>query len=128
MKKGFTMIETVFALMITSFGILLFSLIIQAAMKQTLLLHSGDDERSIHQMRMLFVLSKDYEIYGDMLYFHYQDKDMNFHFDKDKLILEDGYQVFFNDLQAASFTKEDHCYYFHYLRNNEKRKRVIGCE
>lgn len=128
MNKGFTLIETILSLIVVSTCVVLLSMILQVALKRDYVLHSADDEKNIHQLRLLFVLSKDYEIYGDMLYFRYLDKDMNFYFKDRKLILEEGYQVFFNDLDAVDFKQKNGCYYIEYTRKKEIRKRVIGCE
>lgn len=128
MSKGFTLIETLLSLLIVSFCSILFSLFLQIATKNDYNIYVGDDERSIHQMRLLFALSKNYEISNNMLYLRYLDKDMNFNFDGKRLILEDGYQVYFMELTSASFMKENDCYYFNYQRNKQTYRRVIGCE
>lgn len=128
MNKGYTLIEVVFSLMITSICILLLSSLLSIIVKRDFTLYNGDDEKNIHQMRLIFVLGKDYQIIDDMLYFRYLNKDMNYSLSNQKLILEDGYQVFFNDIDNASFQKEDDCYYFSYQRNKQSKERVIGCE
>lgn len=128
MSKGFTMIEVIISLMITTICITLLSMMLKTIVSRDFLLYTADDESSIHQMRLLFVLSKDFEIHDDMLSFHYLDKDMQFNFSNNKLILEEGYQIFFMDLDSASFHKSNHCYYFRYCRNKKNKERVIGCE
>lgn len=128
MSKGFTLVETLLSLLIVSFCSILFSMLLQIVIKNDYDIYVGDDERSIHQIRLLFALGKNYEISNDMLYFRYTDKDMNFHFDGEKLILEEGYQVYFMQLTSAAFTLENNCYYFYYQRNKQEYKRVIGCE
>lgn len=128
MNKAFTMIEVIISLMITSICIVLLSMILKIVVSRDYSLYTADDESSIHQMRLLFVLSKDYQINDEMLYFRYLNKDMYFNFTNRKLILEDGYQVFFDKVDNAYFVLKDHCYYFHYQRGNQKKDRVIGCE
>lgn len=128
MNKGFTMIEVIISLMITSICVLLLSMMLKIVVNRDYSLYTADDESSIHQMRLLFVLSKDYQINDDMLYFRYLSKDMHFNFTNRKLILEDGYQVFFNHLDNAYFSVRNHCYYFNYQRGNQIKDRVIGCE
>lgn len=128
MNKGFTMIEVIFSLMITSICILLLSAILKIVVSRNYYLYTADDESSIHQMRLLFVLGKDYQLNDEMLYFRYLNKDMHFSFTNRKLILGDGYQVFFDDIDNAWFITKDHCYYFNYQRGNQRKDRVIGCE
>lgn len=128
MNKGFTMIEIIISLMISSICILLLSMLLKIVVGYDYSLYIADDESSIHQMRLLFVLSKDYEINNNMLHFRYLSKDMHFNLTNGKLILEDGYQVFFDHLVNAYFDVDNQCYYFRYQRGNQRKDRVIGCE
>ncbi|NBK99682.1 MAG: type II secretion system protein [Erysipelotrichia bacterium] len=128
MNKGYTLIETLISLLIVSICTLLLSSLLSIILKYEYVLHTGDDEKSIQQMRILYALSKEHEINGDMLYFTYRYQRMNYTFHNHKLILEDGYQLFLSDLDTAYFTNEKNCFYIHYKRKDKVRKRVIGCE
>lgn len=78
-------------------------------------------------MQLLYMLSSNHEIYGDMLYFQYGYDEMYFELMDDTLVLKDGYQVFLNDVKNARFYNKKGCTYIEYERDKTYEK-IIGCK
>lgn len=127
-KKGFTLIEMLLALLICSVCTLLYSTFAYNMKGNDYPLYTSDDEIHIHQMRMLFALSKEIQLEGDMLAIHYLQKDLYFVFMDNKLVLQEGYQVFLMDVDDVYFKRRKGCYHLIYKRENKTYERVIGCE
>lgn len=126
---AFTLLEAILAMMICTFCVILLGILIAMMVSIRWQPYLVSKESSIHQIRMLYALSKDQHLEGDMLAFHYLQRDFVFCFDEDKLILNDGYQVFFSSLQDVFFTSADACHYIHYrFQGEEYEKRIIGCQ
>ena len=126
--KGFTLIDTILAMCIASFCIMLMTTMVQTIAKIEIDDEAIQEKASIHQMRLIYALSKDFYLDGDMLAFTYQEKDFYYSFYEDKLLLNDGYQVFLNDLQEVYFSEKNSCYYLTYTKDMiEYEKVIIGC-
>ncbi len=126
-RNGFTLIEVVLAMMVVSISVLLYTSIVQVMIRSKPALYISEDTTSIHQMRLIYALSKDISLDGDMLQFTYLTNEMYYDLQDDKLVLHEGYQVFFMDLEDAYFTKKGDCIYFRYERKNKVQERIIGC-
>lgn len=128
-NKGFTFVEMTFSLCVTSLSILLLVSGLKILNKYNFESYKSEDYAFIHQMRVLYALSMEPELEGDMLFFKYNNQDMYYENNNGKLILQDGYQVFLNDVEEVYFEKKDNCIYLVYQRESKRVQRsVIGCE
>lgn len=128
MNKGFTLVETILALLVTSFCVIMFSSLIALMKPIHYENHILEDETNLQQIRVIFALSKDFNVDKKNVSLHYLDKDMNFAIKEDKLILQDGYQVFLTHLEEAYFKEEEKCVYLFYRHKKQTKKTILGCE
>lgn len=127
-SKGFTLIEIVLSMYIISISVMFISAILFIVTTQSLKSYVSEDENSIQNLRRTYVLSENVELDGDMLSFRYLMQDMYFQLIDDKLVLREGYQVYFQNLEYGYFTKEQGCVYVTYKHKKEaEKKRIIGC-
>lgn len=128
-NKGFTFVEMIFSLCVTSLSILLLVSGLKILSKYNFQSYKSEDYAFIHQMRVLFALSMEPELEGDMLVFKYNNQDMYYENYNGKLILQEGYQVFLNDVEEVYFEKKGECIYLVYQREEENyQRKIIGCE
>lgn len=126
-ELGFTMIEMLLSLWIVLCSVFLLASTLLILHKNDFKLYQEEDYAFINQMRLLFALSVDIHLEGDTLAFRYKENDMHYEYYENKLILQEGYQVFLNDIKEAYFEKKDSCYYLTY-RRKEKSTYLLGCE
>lgn len=128
-NKGFTLIETILGLLVVSISVLLISGYLQLVSKVDYDFHYGEDEVSVRQLRLIYVLSSSITIDSQQVCFDYMNNELCLYQKDDKLILTPGYQVFIKDLNSISFYHNDNCLYLQYQHKNQmEEKRVIGCE
>lgn len=128
-NKGFTLIETILGLLVVSISVLLISGYLQLVSKIDYDFHYGEDEVSIRQLRLIYVLSSSITIDDQRVCFDYMNNELCLYQKDDKLILTPGYQVFMKDLKSVIFSRYDNCLYLQYHHKNQtEEKRVIGCE
>ncbi|WP_134169222.1 hypothetical protein [Breznakia blatticola] len=121
------MLEALFSLLIVSILLSLLLMYLQGLRRMDTSLYDGEDDISISQLRLIYVLSD--TCYADgSLYLSYYDKDMQVSLQKDRLIMQPGYQVFLQDVDDAYFTQREECIYLVYKhKKQEIKERIIGC-
>lgn len=127
--KGFTLIETIVGLLVVSVSVLLISGYLHLVCNVDYDFHYGEDEVSIRQLRLIYVLSSSVTLDNQHVCFDYMNNELCLYQKEDKLILTHGYQVFMKDLKSITFYNNDSCLYLQYQHINQiEEKRVIGCE
>ena len=126
-QMGFSMLEALFSLLIVSILLSLLLMYLQGLRRMDTSMYDGEDDISISQLRLIYVLSD--ACYADgSLYLSYYDKDMQISLQKDRLIMQPGYQVFLQYVDDAYFTQREECIYLVYKhKNQEVKERIIGC-
>ncbi|WP_277489570.1 MULTISPECIES: hypothetical protein [unclassified Breznakia] len=88
----------------------------------------GEDEVSIRQMRLLYILSSTHQIENNELVITYFGDELRFRKYNDNMILSPGYQVFFQKIDTYDFEEIGDCIYVKYRHIDEKeKKQIIGC-
>lgn len=127
-EKGFTLLECIVSLYVVSMAILLLSGVVLMMKGDTFQSYKSEDENSIFNLRRIYMLSEEQRLDGDMLAFRYLNKEMYFLYQDNKLVLKEGYQVYFREVEAAYFTETGDCIYVVYKHKQKKEeKRIIGC-
>lgn len=127
-RHGFTLIETIFALLVISFAILLFSLYLKFMRQVNIPMYIGEDEVAIRQLRLHYALSSDVYIDDTRLQLQYYGEWIDFHVLQDRLVQSPGYQVYFQDIEWLVFIEEEGCIYVEFKhRKNTQQKAILGC-
>lgn len=128
-NKGFTLIEAIIALLVTSISIVLISSYLQLVSKSNYAFYYGEDEVSIRQLRLIYMLSSSVTSDEKQVCFDYMGDQMCLYVKDQKLILTPGYQVFLKDLKRLEFYQYENCLYVRYQHDKQmEEERVIGCE
>ncbi|MEG2707206.1 MAG: prepilin-type N-terminal cleavage/methylation domain-containing protein [Erysipelotrichaceae bacterium] len=125
-NEGFTLIEMLLALMITSFSILLLSQMLVLLTKIDLNDERAQDLLAIHQLRLLFLEFEEISVEDDQLSFIYHDQDCQLILDHGKVFKTIGHEIFFQKLKGGYFEETNKCVYLHYERKKEV-KTLLGC-
>lgn len=125
--KAFTLIEAIFAVWITMLSIQLLCTSFTLLNKNYSTLYKSEDLSFIYQMQLLFALSTEHKINGDMLYMKKGFDEIYFELYDRTLILKDGYQIFLNDVDEVYFEENDGCIYVCYKRD-KWNKEIVGCK
>lgn len=127
--EGFTLVETIFSMLVVSLSLLFFTAFLQICKRESWELSYKEVDSSIMQLQKLYVLSENTFVENEMWFFELNGEEMNFYEDENKLILEPGYQVFFMNYEELYFYEEAGCLYLH-MKTSEKseQERIVGCE
>lgn len=126
--KGFTYVDTLLGLLVTSVAILLFTAYLQVFVKFDYRMFYGEDRIHLHQLQLMYVLSNKKEVVGGSLHMDYLDEVITIAKREDKVIITPGYQVLYNDIESFRFIKRDRCLYVEYQHYKQKEvKSIVGC-
>ncbi|OCN05017.1 hypothetical protein A4S06_09615 [Erysipelotrichaceae bacterium MTC7] len=126
-KQGFTLLEALVSLLIVSILVSLVLVYLQSFRKMDTRLYEGEDDISISQLRLIYVLSEDVQANGELT-LTYFERESHLQLQKDRLVMQPGYQVFLQDLDDAYFEQREECIYLVYQHKKQKPKeRIIGC-
>lgn len=122
------MIDSIMALYVLGIGLLLLSSCLRIFVNFDYHLYYGDDEVSLRQLRLLYVLSEDVVLSQGNISFDYFGNQMNIAKKEDKVILSPGYQVLYDKIERFVFVEEHSCLYVVYNHVNQKGvKHIVGC-
>lgn len=124
-SKGFTLLESVFALWIVSFCLVLLVSCMQLMRNIELSNLYAQDDMALYKIRLMLALSKDVEEVNDNLDFSYENTNYTMYLYEDKIILIPGYQVLLQDVDNMYIEVSNNVYYLVYERENKITKRFI---
>lgn len=129
-SNGFSMVEMLVAVLLISFSIVLLNGCLKVISKVDPEIHITEDIVSIDQIRLIYALSNERKIIDNMLNLNYFNRKMHFELKKGKILIQPGYQVFFNNIQYGSFKEDDKCIFLEFKRKGEMKSKniVIGCK
>ncbi len=84
------------------------------------------DEAALGQLRRIFLLAYETEVYPDRVEFTYQKRQMRLSEVNGNLILQPGTQIFLTDIDCASFHTEGGLVYVRYSRKDRDYDRVLA--
>ena len=123
-NKGFTLIESIFSLIIISISMSLLIQIYPILNKCVNYELNIDFEIGLKQIQECILLGTDFIFGEDELRFYYMGKDVIIKIDDDRVVRTDGYLIYLENLDDAYFSKKGSCFYLNY----EDKKRFLGCE
>lgn len=127
-NKGFTLLESLFSLLILSLGISLLISIFPCIKKLSSYSLDVEEEIAFYKLRELMLLANDITFSRDQLWFFYMENDVNLTIENNRIVRSEGYVIYMEGVENAFFEKKESCYYLNYERNNEKKRRFLGCE
>ncbi|MEG1638380.1 MAG: prepilin-type N-terminal cleavage/methylation domain-containing protein [Erysipelotrichaceae bacterium] len=125
-KNGFTIIEMLLSLFVTSFSILLLVQVIHLISKLKLNDERCEDLIAIEQLRLRFLEFEEIEFDEQELSFIYHDKDCQLVIDRGKVFKNIGHEIFFQKIKDGYFEEKNNCIYLNIEREKEKRY-LLGC-
>lgn len=127
MNKGFTLLESLIALLVSS---CIFQLLL---MTQTVLHHNqimpylAQDVMSSYQLQRIFMLSTNIEQLDETtLEFDYLGEKRWLVIEHNRAFMQDGMVIYFNDIDDAMFEINGKDIYFFYQRLQREYKLLIG--
>lgn len=84
------------------------------------------DEISALQLRRIFLLSDDIQLYGDCLTFAYQEREMTLYRTGRNVIMTPGTQIFFPDVDTCGFVNENGIAWIVYEREGEQYRKALA--
>lgn len=127
MIPAFTLNEMLLSMWVVVFCAGFYATLLSSMNMKHFIDQSISDTSSIYQMRLIFALSKGFLVEKDALSLIYLGNEAEFVIVDDRIILQDGYQVFFSKIEEAYFQEEEYCVYLHYKRNQKEHKAILGC-
>ena len=106
-RNGFTLIETLLALLICSVVSLLCVCLIQTSYKLFSITSIHQHQLAILQIRQICSLSNNINVSDGNLSMLYQRKIITISYKNNRLVQEDGYVIWMDDLDSAVFYKID---------------------
>lgn len=130
MNKGFTSVEVLLSLWITSFSILLLSSILPSINKLTETDSFIQEQIGLRQLRHILLLSENISITGDSLNAWLFNEEYTLIFDRHRLVKTPGYEIMLIDLASADFITKEECFYLVYQKSNESKskERLLACK
>ena len=102
-RNGFTMMEALLSLMITSIILMCFVIFAQTCLKMTQFDAMHQEQMAIIQLRQILALSKDIEVRSDCLEMIYRHEKISIVQDKNRLIKKNGYEILMENINHVSF-------------------------
>ena len=126
-RKGFTMIEALFSLMILSFSFVLLAIGLPSLHKVTAVRYPVEEEIALRQIRRMLLLSEDIQCSGTQLDFWYQDDWFTLLLDGNRLVRVDGYLIYMENIDSLEFREKKGCIYLYYEKNQKAKERLLVC-
>lgn len=106
-RNAFTLLEALVALMAGSLISVCFVLVLQTCVHMINRDINHHDQFSILQIRQIAALSDQCKVENEWLVCSYMKSDIALGFDKNRLVKTDGYEIFMEGIDYASFYEED---------------------
>ncbi len=125
-KKGFTLIEVIFACFILGSATLFIVPITRSIC--TLLEENrlSDDEIQIHQIRLIIACSTNVNVQNNYISCDYLGKPINIKFHHHRIVKTPGYEIFLEDISNAYFSEDNNYIYLYWKRKDYESKTFIG--
>ena len=106
-RNAFTLLEALVTLMAGSLISVCFVLVLQTCVHMINRDINHHDQFSILQIRQIAALSDQCKVENEWLVCSYMKSDIALGFDKNRLVKTDGYEIFMEGIDYASFYEED---------------------
>lgn len=128
-EQGFTMIEMVLTLFVTSLCAVLLAQMVRVVRPAKIQDSIAEDEVAILQLQLVLAQAKEYQLlFSQQLQCNYHGEMISIETYQDKLIKRPGFEVFLQKIQKASFEERQGCITLHWWRDEQEKAVVLGCE
>lgn len=127
-SEGFTLLEVLIALLCISIACSLLLHIIVVMKTLATNDYLVEDNLALHQMRFILAQSKEMEAMDAQLMFSYQGEMRYFVYDRQRIVKRDGYEIFMQDIDGASFVEKEGCFYMNWKRKENEKQALLTCE
>lgn len=127
-NKGFTLVECLLALSITSLSMVLLSTSLPLLKRIQISRLNIEDEIALIQVRKMLLYSHDILFSQDELLFYTMGKEASLLFHEDRLVKVDGFVIYMENIPMAYFTKKKGCIYLNYEREFTVYERFLTCQ
>ena len=127
-NDGFTLIETIFSLLISSLCLVMLGAIFPMISRITNNASYIDDRLGILQVRMILAQSRNITLFHDELQFQFQNEDFKFRILNHKLVKQKGYEIFLQEIDNGSFFKAGDCITLRYDKDGKRNEAILYCE
>lgn len=127
-NDGFTLIETMFAFLLSSLCLLLlagFLSLLHPMMEDTFHI---EDRIGILQVRTILAQSRNIRVFPTEIQFQFQKEEAQFRLLNQKLVKQIGYEIFLQGIEDSSFYTLNRCTYLQYTKNGKTNEVVLYCE
>lgn len=118
-RNGFTLIEALFGLLITSIISSLCCMLIAVECKTISLDVDAQNQFAILQLRQLLSLSESIEIQNDDLIFIQNHEKIRLYYHAGRIVRSPGYEIFMEGVNHVQFFKKENCYFVSYNRSKK---------
>lgn len=118
-KNGFTLIEALLALFVTSLVSLLGCMLIQVALRFSHMDIDTQNQFAILQLRRELSIASQVQIENGNLEYILNHEKMVLYFDKSRLVKSPGYEIFIEQIDAAHFQNKEGDIYLWFKKKNK---------
>ena len=119
-KNGFTLIEALLGLLITSIVSLLCVVFLQTALYIVGFEPLHQEQMAILQLRQILACSQDIQVESSKLRMIYQHDEIQIEQDKDRLVKLDGYEILMEGVDHIHFEKENENIYIFWTKQEHR--------
>lgn len=127
-NEGFTLLEVLVALLCISVACSLLLHVIVVMKTLSTNDYLVEDKLALHQMRFILAQSKEMGIMDGQLKFYYQGEPRYFVYDRKRIVKREGYEIFMQEVDDASFEEKEGCFYMNWKRKKNEKQALLTCE
>lgn len=121
-RNGFTMIEALFGLMTTGIVAFLCMILMQCFLTFTHLDLNKQNQFAILQLRQVLSVADSIKTDTNSLTCILNHEEVEFYFDRNRLVQSPGYEIWMENIDEAYFIKEEDGFYLFYRQDNKTYK------
>lgn len=118
-KNGFTLIEALLALFITSLVSLLGCMLIQVALRFSRMDIDTQNQFAVLQLRRELSIASQVQVENGNLEYILNHEKMVLYFDKSRIVKSPGYEIFMEQIDAAHFQNREGDIYLWFKKKNK---------
>lgn len=129
MNKGFTLVETLFALLALSICTLLLIPVLQIMNHMSHQMLDNQEMMRLMQIRYMLAQSSEVEVSPSAISFRYHQEDWSLSFHHQNIVKEPGYEIFMMHMEQVLFTQKNDCVYVQFQKEGGREyEALLYCE
>lgn len=126
-NRGFTLVETLLGMSCVFVASLLFVPLVSIMADIQKPSYASEDRIAIAQLRFLLAQSKDISLQDNTMIFSYQKKQQHLSYDRQRLVRQDGYEIFLQHVDQIQFQEQNKCIYVRWKRGKKQQQALLVC-